>query len=187
MNYDQIYSENPVYFGKPFPEVIDYFKRQRGRGKVLDVGCGQGRNAIPLVEMGYRVHGIDISPIAVGQLNAQIESINSELKVEQITFSSFKAFDQFDFILLDGFFHFNDHELAEEETKMRHLVANARADSKLVFCFADHGNSVSSFRKMTSELERIEETQVRYSYVDPVCEWKFETNCFFSVLQLAQY
>jgi len=30
-------------------------------GRILDVGCGYGRIAIPLVELGYEVTGIDIS------------------------------------------------------------------------------------------------------------------------------
>jgi ubiquinone/menaquinone biosynthesis C-methylase UbiE len=32
---------------------------------VLDMGCGIGRNAIPLSEMGYDVTGIDISSVAI--------------------------------------------------------------------------------------------------------------------------
>ncbi|MGB6034960.1 MAG: class I SAM-dependent methyltransferase [Cryomorphaceae bacterium] len=186
MNYDEVYVANPAYFGKPFPEMINYFKRQGGRGKVLDVGCGQGRNAIPLAEMGYMVHAVDISRAAVSQLKARAETISPDLKVELKDFNSLTNLDHFDFILLDGFFHFYDHELAEEENNMRRLLANVHPDCKLVFCFADHGDSVSTFRQMTSELESIEDDQVRYAYVDPVSEWKFETNYFFAVLQLAQ-
>ncbi len=186
MNYEEVYAENPAYFGKPFPEVIDYFKRQSKKGKVLDVGCGQGRNAIPLAEMGYQVHAIDVSPTAITQLKTQVETISPDLKVEQEDFNTLTNLEQFDFILFDGFFHFYDHEMAQEENKMRRLLANIRPDCKLVFCFADHGESVSAFRQMTSELESIEEKQIQYAYVDPVSEWKFETNYFFAVLQLAQ-
>jgi SAM-dependent methyltransferase len=35
------------------------------RGRVLDIGCGAGRFAIPLQERGHRVLGIDVSPLAV--------------------------------------------------------------------------------------------------------------------------
>lgn len=186
MNYDELYRESPEYFGNPLPEVIDFFARQKGKGKVLDVGCGQGRNAIPLTEMGYHVHAIDTSSISTSQLKAQIETKSHDLKVEQKDFNSVVNLDQFDFVLLDGFFHFYDYELAQEENKMRHLLANVRPDCILVFCFADHGESVSAFRQMTSGLDLIEEGQVHYAYVDPVSEWKFETNYFFAVLQLAQ-
>jgi 2-polyprenyl-3-methyl-5-hydroxy-6-metoxy-1,4-benzoquinol methylase len=182
MNYNEVYASNPAYFGKPFPEVIDYFRRQGVRGRILDVGCGQGRNAIPLAEMGYQVHGIDTSSIAISQLNTQLKTISLDVKVEQKEFSSLTILDQFDYVLLDGFFHFYDHESADEEKKMRHLSANVHPQCKLVFCFAIHGESVSAFRKMTSNLQVIEEAQVHYEYIDPVSEWKFETNYFLSVL-----
>jgi tellurite methyltransferase len=35
---------------------------------VLDVDVGQGRNAIPLVQMGHRFIGIDLSSIGIEQL-----------------------------------------------------------------------------------------------------------------------
>lgn len=34
-------------------------------GSALDVACGRGQNALWLGEIGYKVHGVDISPVAV--------------------------------------------------------------------------------------------------------------------------
>ncbi len=36
-------------------------------GDALDLGCGQGRNAIWLARQGHRVTGIDLSPVAIEQ------------------------------------------------------------------------------------------------------------------------
>jgi SAM-dependent methyltransferase len=36
-----------------------------GRGDALDLACGRGQNAIWLAGLGYRVTGIDISPVAL--------------------------------------------------------------------------------------------------------------------------
>jgi SAM-dependent methyltransferase len=36
-------------------------ERQRGAVRALDLGCGAGRNAIPLVRMGWHVVGLDLS------------------------------------------------------------------------------------------------------------------------------
>ena len=35
--------------------------------RILDLGCGQGRNAVWLAAQGHRVTGIDLSPVAIDQ------------------------------------------------------------------------------------------------------------------------
>ena len=50
VSYDKQYQTENL-FGEPYSE----------RGRLLDLGCGQGRNAIPLAQLGYEVTGMDIS------------------------------------------------------------------------------------------------------------------------------
>jgi SAM-dependent methyltransferase len=45
-------------------------RRRAGRARVLDLGCGAGRNAVPLARMGWEVVGIDLS---VPMLSAAIQ------------------------------------------------------------------------------------------------------------------
>jgi SAM-dependent methyltransferase len=47
----------------PNPELIRYarIQQQRGARRVLDIGCGAGRNAAPLSELGLQVIGVDLS------------------------------------------------------------------------------------------------------------------------------
>ena len=57
--YDKHY-QTPNYFGEPYPELLSFFSKYKPKGHVLDLGCGQGRDAIAMARMGYKVTGVDI-------------------------------------------------------------------------------------------------------------------------------
>ena len=48
--------------------------------KILDLACGYGRFSIPLAAMGYRVEGIDITPIFIEK--AKEEAKKRDLNIE---------------------------------------------------------------------------------------------------------
>jgi len=55
------------------------------KGRILDVGCGTGRVAISLAELGYNVIGIDISPSYIEIAKSRAISKGLENRVEFIT------------------------------------------------------------------------------------------------------
>ena len=61
VNYDKKYKgEFPIHPAKLDWDLKRYLNLIPGK-EVLDLGIGQGRNSIPLVELGYNVTGIDYS------------------------------------------------------------------------------------------------------------------------------
>ncbi|MEV5434502.1 class I SAM-dependent methyltransferase [Streptomyces sp. NPDC052682] len=59
--------EVPFFVAKPDENLVSYVDRglvERG-GRVLDLGCGPGRNALYLAARGFAVDAVDLSPAAV--------------------------------------------------------------------------------------------------------------------------
>jgi SAM-dependent methyltransferase len=65
--------------------LLDQFMRRKGR--VLNVGCGAGREAFALAEAGFEVVGIDVAPgmIAEAKRHAQTSGINIHFAVKDAT------------------------------------------------------------------------------------------------------
>lgn len=66
MSYDSRYQTVPDYFGAgPARLLAEYLHLIDPDGFVVDVGCGQGRNALYLARSGRRVAAMDPSRVAV--------------------------------------------------------------------------------------------------------------------------
>lgn len=52
--------------------------QKQGKQTVLDIGCGRGRHALYLAEMGFKVTATDLSPDGIAQLNEQARQKNLE-------------------------------------------------------------------------------------------------------------
>lgn len=53
---------------EPSPYAVGFLKRLKRRvpgGRVLDVGCGEGRHAIAAARLGFRVTAMDYEPLAL--------------------------------------------------------------------------------------------------------------------------
>jgi SAM-dependent methyltransferase len=72
---------------------LDPFEREilerhlKPDGRVLDIGCGAGREALGLARAGFRVVGIDIAPrmVEVARANAQREGLAVTFRVQSVT------------------------------------------------------------------------------------------------------
>ncbi len=91
--------ERKYFFGKPneaVPALVKEMKR-RGMRRVLDIGCGFGRNSIYFIENGLDTYGFDNSEIAVKTLRKRLKE--KEMKMHLALHDSSKKFPY-----SDGFF-----------------------------------------------------------------------------------
>lgn len=123
--YDKYYQTENL-FGEPYSELIEFFDKYPKKGKVLDLGCGQGRDAIALARLGYSVTGIDNSKIGIEQMNeiSEIEKLELDGQVGDIY--SFDQFDEFDTVLLDSMFHFAKKDKEKEVGLIKRIVSQIK-------------------------------------------------------------
>ncbi len=65
--WEMVYQREGRLYKEPFPrfeEVVQEFK-DRGCTRILDLGCGNGRHLVHLVQEGFQVCGLDISSTAL--------------------------------------------------------------------------------------------------------------------------
>jgi SAM-dependent methyltransferase len=66
VNFDRIYLQAGDRFVKPDASLVEMI-RDLKPGKALDIGMGQGRNAIFLAQQGWDVTGLDVSELGVAE------------------------------------------------------------------------------------------------------------------------
>lgn len=91
--YRQVHKENLHWFDKnPSGIVIEMMKKYAvsSDGKILEIGCGEGRDARLLLDLGYDVLATDVSPAAIsycqeldpehGERYAQLDCLKGKLQ-----------------------------------------------------------------------------------------------------------
>ena len=64
-NYEQLYSKPDLYWGSEPSELVKKFAEFAPEGKALDLGMGEGRDALYLASLGYDVTGVEATDSGV--------------------------------------------------------------------------------------------------------------------------
>jgi 2-polyprenyl-3-methyl-5-hydroxy-6-metoxy-1,4-benzoquinol methylase len=120
--YDKVY-ENDQHFGAPYPELVLFFREFEPKGKVLDLGCGQGRDALALARLGYQVTGVDISAVGISKMLHQAMKENLQIEGIIADIYHFNIDSSYDIILFDSMFHFYKRD-KERETSLLEKIMN---------------------------------------------------------------
>ena len=91
--------------GKPSWDVVEVLENHIHKGKVLDLGCGDGRNALYAAKLGYDVTAVDISEAGISKLNTIANK--QGLKVNAIVqdMRLFSSDELFDAVISHGCLH----------------------------------------------------------------------------------
>lgn len=128
-------SDNPLSPEKSIVENIVYFKK----GSILDIACGDGRNALFLLENGFEVTGVDFSSIALERLRMFTERNNYLVNTKQIDLSIPNCLENigiFDNILI------NHYRLNKEQ--LEDIESHITDDGILFICGFGYKHQVDS-------------------------------------------
>ncbi len=102
----------PWDIGRPQGEFVGLAKAGEIRGRVLDVGCGTGENAILFSRFGTEVWGIDSAPLAIDKARKKSKERGARVRFEvEDALHLDRLGRRFDIITDCGLFHvFSDVE-----------------------------------------------------------------------------
>jgi SAM-dependent methyltransferase len=71
----------PIYDNEigPWEDAVAFLAARAGRGPALEFAIGTGRIALPLIEAGIRVDGVDVSPAMVDRLREHNRGVRVEI------------------------------------------------------------------------------------------------------------
>lgn len=142
-DYDKLYGSRQQALGKPTQVFVDFFERKKMETKrVLDVGCGQGRDGLFIARQGHSVVGVDLSPNGIRDLhNAAIhESLAIEGVVADI--STYNPVGDFDIVLIDRTLHMLTKEARLDA--LNRLICVVRSGGWVLI--ADEPSNISDFK-----------------------------------------
>ena len=110
--WDERYSRPTFIYGKsPAQFLAENYHFIPYEGSVLDMGMGEGRNAVFLAQKGYKVTGVDISSVAVKKAYLLAQEFNVKIKGVVASLKEFKIQPQsYDAIIC---FYYVDRALIE--------------------------------------------------------------------------
>ncbi|MCV0429067.1 MAG: class I SAM-dependent methyltransferase [Roseibium sp.] len=144
-DYDALYRKTPNALGEPNAVFFEFFKSYgKANARVLDVGCGQGRDALFIARLGHCVTGVDLSPAGVSDLLAEAARAGLAVKGYVADIVDFEPTGSFDVIVIDRTLHMLDR-LPRVDVLTR-LIEHLEVDGSLLI--ADEPCNLPDFRKV---------------------------------------
>jgi len=106
--YDQKYRGESFYWTtRPSYTCIEVLRRMPPERplKLLDIGCGEGRNAVFFARNGYQVHAFDISEKGVEKTKRSAERAGVRVEVFRGDLNQFRLREPFDILFSTGTLH----------------------------------------------------------------------------------
>ena len=105
-DYEKFFQHKPHGLGEPTKEFVAFFDTYAPKhARVLDVGCGQGRDSLFIARLGHSVTAVDLSPSGIRQLNADAKKQGLRVRTEVADIRNFAWGGPYDVIVINRTLH----------------------------------------------------------------------------------
>ena len=105
-NYEKEYQNSRNVCGKPFPEIVEFFENYDDEcATFLDIGCGQGRDALFIARKGHSVLGVYTAQTGIEQMLEEAESENLAVDGVIAYITNYEAPDLYNIVVIDRVLH----------------------------------------------------------------------------------
>ena len=151
--FDQKYAPEKLYWGAKPSNLVKNFAKLAKTDHALDLGMGEGRDAIYLAQQKFKVTGVDQSGIGIEKCRKRAEKLGLELKTVVRDVRHFKiAKNKYALIVSNSLFQFITKSEAHQVA--RDITAGLRKGGIIiasVFTYDDP--RYKEFKKKCNELE----------------------------------
>ncbi len=124
VTYDRHYRADPRACGEPFEEFVRFAERLGvEHANILDIGCGQGRDAFLFARKGHTVLGIDVSEVGIHQMNEQATRESVAVRGVVADIVVWTPPGEFDVVIIDRVVHM----LADDDERLAAIDKAASA------------------------------------------------------------
>ena len=124
--FSRIYKSNPPWdIGRPQKAFKRLSKELKVNGRMLDVGCGTGENALMFAKLGFDIIGIDYVNYAINEAIDKAKKRGINAKFYTMNALELTNFGQkFDIVIDSGLFHtFSNSERILFRTSLSNVLA----------------------------------------------------------------
>ena len=113
--------------------------------KILDAGCGSGRNLTWFYDNHFDVYGVDSDPVKIDELNEKYSKLSNQFTIEYLDSLSFNN-DAFDHVICNAVLHFaksKSHFIAMISELVRVLKPSRTLFIRMTYKLPSDFNNVS--------------------------------------------
>jgi cyclopropane fatty-acyl-phospholipid synthase-like methyltransferase len=107
--YDQEYAQCPCFWGTDPGKYVQRLPDHLRTGKVLDLGAGEGKNAVYLASKGFDVVAVECSEYAIQNFESRLRDVGTavadRIQIVREDVTAFAPSESFDAVIAYGLLH----------------------------------------------------------------------------------